>query len=81
LAVLSPQHTKHALEALHPKIKVFRHPDHYPSGYDVEAELMKSFHNLSLRTFDIAKAPEDAVKALYGTGDEIGAVNLRHLGA
>ena len=69
------KHTKHALEALHPNIRVFRHPDHYPSGLDIEAELMKNFHNLSLRTFDIAKASGDAVKTLYGTSDDVGTFN------
>lgn len=65
------QHTKHALEALHPDIKVFRHPDHHPSGYDVKAELETGFQNLSLRTFDLAKFSQDALKTLYGTSDDV----------
>lgn len=65
------KHTKHALEALHPNIKVFRHPDHHPSGYDVKADLQSSFTNLSLRTFDLAKFSKDALKTLYGTSDDV----------
>jgi phospholipase D1/2 len=65
------KHTKHALEALHPKVKVFRHPDHHPSGHDIESELKSSFQNLSLRTFDLAKFSQDALKTLYGTHDDV----------
>lgn len=59
------QHTRQALEKIHPNIKVFRHPDHTPAGYDLTSELGKSFK--SLTTFDLAKASGDAVKAIYGT--------------
>lgn len=69
--VSSLQHTKHALEDLHPNIKVFRHPDHLPSGYDVKAEIQSSFQNLSLRTFDLAKVSKDTLKTLYGTSDDM----------
>ena len=58
------------MEALHPNIKVFRHPDHVPSGVDVAAELESSFKDLSLRTFDLARLSHDALKALYGTHDD-----------
>ncbi|OIW28351.1 phospholipase D/nuclease [Coniochaeta ligniaria NRRL 30616] len=68
---LNSEHTKHALEALHPNIKVFRHPDHHPSGYDVKADLETNFQNLSLRTFDLAKFSQDALKTLYGTSDDV----------
>ncbi|KAH8884766.1 phospholipase D/nuclease [Thozetella sp. PMI_491] len=67
---LNSEHTKHALEALHPNIKVFRHPDHIPTGRDFAAEIESSFKNLSLRTFDLARASHDALKALYGTSDD-----------
>ncbi|EAQ87264.1 hypothetical protein CHGG_03883 [Chaetomium globosum CBS 148.51] len=69
-----PQHTKHALEALHPNIKVFRHPDHHHSGNDFVTglqELHSSLQNFSLKTFDLARASQDAVKSLYGTADDI----------
>ncbi|KAL1855686.1 hypothetical protein VTK73DRAFT_8533 [Phialemonium thermophilum] len=68
---LDSAHTKHALEGLHPNIKVFRHPDHIPSGVDLRAELESSFKNMSLRTFDLAKVSKDALKALYGTSDDM----------
>lgn len=71
---LKSVHTKHHLESLHPNIGVFRHPDHAPQGYDIKADLQNSFSNLSLnslKTFDLAKAPSDALKALYGTSNDI----------
>ncbi|KAJ2893842.1 uncharacterized protein MKZ38_008199 [Zalerion maritima] len=70
-AVLSLKsvHTKHHLEDLHPNIGVFRHPDHAPSGYDLQSEFTQSFSNL--KTFDLAKASGDALSALYGTSEDI----------
>ncbi|KAK0617809.1 hypothetical protein B0T17DRAFT_535872 [Bombardia bombarda] len=68
---LNSLHTKHALEALHSNIKVFRHPDHYPSGNDIASGLQTGFSNLSLTTFDLAKASKDALKTLYGTADDV----------
>jgi phospholipase D1/2 len=68
---LNSEHTKHALEALHPNIRVFRHPDHYVSGWGVKADLDTSFQGLSLRTFDLAKFSGDALKALYGTTEDV----------
>ena len=61
------RHTRKALEAMHPNINVFRHPDHTPTGYDLVSELGNSFTHLT--NFDLAKASGDAVKALYGTAD------------
>lgn len=61
------QHTRRTLEALHPNVGVFRHPDHTPTGYDLAAELGNTFTHLT--NFDLAKASSDAVKALYGTAD------------
>ncbi|CAH0048808.1 unnamed protein product [Clonostachys solani] len=61
------QHTRKALEALHPNISVFRHPDHTPTGYDLVSELGSSFAHLT--NFDLAKASDEALKALYGTAD------------
>ncbi|KAH7017394.1 putative phospholipase D [Ilyonectria destructans] len=66
---LDSEHTRRALEALHPNIKVFRHPDHLPTGYDLTKELGKSLK--ALTQFDLARASGDAVKAVYGTGDGI----------
>lgn len=66
---LDSEHTRRALEALHPNVKVFRHPDHLPTGYDLTKELGKSLK--ALTQFDLARASGDAVKAVYGTGDGI----------
>ncbi|KAK4142412.1 uncharacterized protein C8A04DRAFT_13240 [Dichotomopilus funicola] len=71
---ISGLHTKHALEALHPNIKVFRYPDHHTSGSDVLSGfqgLHTSLQSFSLKTFDLAKASQDVVKGLYGTADDI----------
>lgn len=71
---LNSEHTKHALEALNPNIKVFRHPDH---GLDVDgakADIEAAFQNLSmgaLNALSLSKAPEDAVKSLYGSAGEV----------
>jgi phospholipase D1/2 len=67
---VNSEHTKHALEALHPNVRVFRHPDHHPSGWGVKADLETSFQGMSLRTFDLAKFSGDALKALYGTSED-----------
>lgn len=67
------QHTKRALEALHPNIKVFRYPDHHP-GNDIVTglqDLRNSLKNFSLKTFDLARASEDVLKSIYGTADDI----------
>ncbi len=69
----SPQHTKHALEALHPNITVFRYPDHHVSGNAFVSGLQgiqTGLQNFSLKTFDLARASEDALKGLYGTAEE-----------
>jgi phospholipase D1/2 len=63
------QHTKHALEALHPNIKVFRHPDHVPRGNEILSGLVEGFQNL--RTADLAKVSGDTLKALYGGTDDM----------
>ncbi|KAL2024546.1 hypothetical protein VTK56DRAFT_7589 [Thermocarpiscus australiensis] len=71
---LNSEHTKHALEALHPNIKVFRHPDHHPSGNDIVSglqELHSDLRNFNLRTFDLARASQDVIKSLYGTADDV----------
>ncbi|RYP82035.1 hypothetical protein DL770_005718 [Monosporascus sp. CRB-9-2] len=62
------RHTKHALEALHPNIKVFRHPDHVPN----RKELSNSFAGMTLNPLSLAKASTDALASLYGSvGDSV----------
>ncbi|KAI0426778.1 phospholipase [Xylaria sp. FL1042] len=71
---LDSAHTKHALEALHPNIKVFRHPDHLPTS---RSRLEQAFSGLSLdslkmNAFGLSKIPGDALKELYGSfGDTV----------
>jgi phospholipase D1/2 len=72
LFLVNSAHTKTALEALHPNIAVFRHPDHIPDGADIKNDLTHSFQNMSLDASGLSKLPGDAVKALYGTkGDTV----------
>ncbi|EFX02733.1 phospholipase [Grosmannia clavigera kw1407] len=68
---LNSAHTKHALEALHPNIRVFRHPDHLPNGHDIQADFETAFSNMSMGAFDLSKMGQDALKALYGTSDDM----------
>lgn len=65
------EHTKHALEALHENIKVFRHPDHMPSKQDISSEVSSAFHNLTLGAFSLSKMSGDTLKTLYGTHDDV----------
>ncbi|OTB12732.1 hypothetical protein K445DRAFT_320868 [Daldinia sp. EC12] len=71
---LDSAHTKHALEALHPNIKVFRHPDHLPTD---RSKLEAAFADLSLdklrlNDFSLSKVSGDALKQLYGSfGDTV----------
>ncbi|KAI1102375.1 phospholipase D/nuclease [Jackrogersella minutella] len=71
---LDSAHTKHALEALHPNIKVFRHPDHLPTD---SKKLETAFADLSLSNlrvddFSLSKFSGDALKQLYGSfGDTV----------
>ncbi|KAM5348063.1 hypothetical protein ACJ41O_007887 [Fusarium nematophilum] len=64
---LNSTHTRRALEGLHENIRVFRHPDHIPTGYNLHQELGKSF--TAFTNMDLAKASGDALKAIYGTAD------------
>lgn len=68
---LDSAHTKHALEALHPNIKVFRHPDHVPKGKEILSGLASSFKNLTVGSSDILKASKDSLQALYGGSDDL----------
>ncbi|KAI8958706.1 phospholipase D/nuclease [Daldinia sp. FL1419] len=71
---LDSAHTKHHLEALHPNIKVFRHPDHLPTDRSkletAFADL--SLDNLRLNDFSLSKVSGEALKQLYGSfGDTV----------
>lgn len=66
---LNSSHTRTSLEALDNRIKVFRHPDHIPTGYDLQRELGKSIK--ALTNFDLFKASGDALKAVYGTAGDV----------
>ncbi|KAH6659345.1 hypothetical protein BKA67DRAFT_652577 [Truncatella angustata] len=71
---LNSEHTKHVLEGLHDNVKVFRHPDHGLDVDDAKADIEQAFSNLSmgsLNAFSLSKAPEDAVKSLYGSAGEV----------
>ena len=64
-------HTKHALEALHPNISVFRHPDHLPDAQTLESSFVSSLKNLSLTAAAASRLPEDALKAVYGMNEDV----------
>ncbi|MCJ1249012.1 hypothetical protein MMC30_006233 [Trapelia coarctata] len=64
-------HTKHALEALHPNISVFRHPDHLPDAQSLQSSFMSSLQNLSLTAATASKLPADALKAIYGMNEDV----------
>lgn len=71
---LNSKHTKSHLEELHENIKVFRHPDHGLDMDAAKADLESVFQGLSmgsLNAFKLARAPEDAVKSLYGSAGEV----------
>ena len=59
------------MEDLHPNIRVFRHPDHLPSGRDLHADLTTSFANLNLNAFGLSKLGKDTITSLYGTSDDV----------
>lgn len=64
-------HTKHALEALHPNISVFRHPDHLPDAQTLESSLWSSLKNIDLSARTASTLPEDALKAIYGMNNDV----------
>ncbi|KAI1122437.1 phospholipase [Nemania abortiva] len=71
---LDSAHTKHALEKLHPNIKVFRHPDHLPTSRSrlQQAFAGLSLDNLKMNALTLHKISGDAVKELYGSfGDTV----------
>ncbi|KAF5520832.1 Phospholipase D1 [Colletotrichum aenigma] len=67
---LKSSHTRTYLESLHPNIGVFRHPDHVPTGYDLNSEIGENFSNLSLSTFKLSTFSGDALKTIYGTATD-----------
>ncbi|KAJ4351315.1 uncharacterized protein N0V89_006654 [Didymosphaeria variabile] len=67
---LSSAHTKHALEALHPNIGVFRHPDHLPDAAVLGGSFIQSFQNMSFSPAKLAQLPGDGLKAIYGAQDD-----------
>ncbi|CAD6590007.1 MAG: hypothetical protein ASARMPRED_004515 [Alectoria sarmentosa] len=64
-------HTKHALEALHPNIAVFRHPDHLPDAQTLQSSFFSSLQHLSLSAKTASQLPEDALKAIYGMNEDV----------
>ncbi|MCJ1281593.1 hypothetical protein MMC26_000913 [Xylographa opegraphella] len=69
--IVDSAHTKQALEALHPNISVFRHPDHLPDAQTLESSFLSSLKNLSLSAATMSKLPEDALKAVYGMNEDV----------
>ncbi|KAJ5894676.1 Phospholipase D/Transphosphatidylase [Penicillium taxi] len=65
------EHTKKALESLHPNIAVFRHPDHIPVRQEVESDIADSLQHMSLHSGNLAKMSGDALKAIYGINDDV----------
>ncbi|KAI0478475.1 phospholipase D/nuclease [Xylariaceae sp. FL0804] len=71
---LDSLHTKHALEKLHPNIKVFRHPDHLPTNTNKLEQAFDglSLDNLKMNAFNLSKVSGNALKELYGSfGDSV----------
>jgi phospholipase D1/2 len=66
---VSSAHTKHALEALHPNIGVFRHPDHLPDAAVLGGSFVQSLQNMSFSPAKLAQLPGDSLKAVYGAHD------------
>ena len=64
-------HTKHALEALHPNISVFRHPDHLPDGQTLQSSFWSSLQNIDLSAKTASTLPQDALKAIYGMNEDV----------
>lgn len=68
---VSSAHTKHTLEALHPNIAVFRHPDHLPDRQDLSDSITASLQNLVLDAAGISRLSGDALKGLYGVSEDV----------
>jgi phospholipase D1/2 len=68
---VSSAHTKHVLEALHPNISVFRHPDHLPDAQTLQSSFLSSLQNMSITAATASKLPGDALKAVYGVNQGV----------
>lgn len=68
---VSSSHTKHALEALHSNIAVFRHPDHLPDAQTLQSSFLSSLQNLSLSAATASRLPGDALQAIYGMNEDV----------
>ncbi|KAI9827337.1 MAG: hypothetical protein M1819_006979 [Sarea resinae] len=68
---VSSAHTKHALEDLHRNICVFRHPDHLPDAKTLQASFISSIKNLSLNAKTASELPDNTLKAIYGTNEDV----------
>ena len=64
-------HTKHALEALHPNISVFRHPDHLPDAQTLQSSFWSYIKNIDLSAKTASTLPEDTLKAIYGVNNDV----------
>lgn len=68
---VNSNHTKHALEDLHPNICVFRHPDHLPDRQTLQSGVLSSFQNLNINAATASKIPGNALQAIYGMNDDV----------
>jgi phospholipase D1/2 len=68
---VSSAHTKKALEALHPNISVFRHPDHLPDPEAFQSSFLSSIQSTPLTAANLSKLPGDALKAIYGMNEDV----------
>ncbi|KAH0347957.1 phospholipase D/nuclease, partial [Aureobasidium melanogenum] len=67
---VSSAHTKHALEQLHPNIRVFRHPDHLPDTQVLASSFLSSLQVMKVTAANLAKLPGDAIKSVYGMNED-----------
>lgn len=67
---VSSAHTKHALENLHPNIRVFRHPDHLPDAEVLTSTFLSSIQGMKMTAANLTKLPGDALKAVYGMNED-----------
>ena len=67
---VSSAHTKHALEQLHPNIRVFRHPDHLPDTKVMTSSFLSSIQGMKMTAANLTKLPGDAIKSIYGMNED-----------
>ncbi|KKA31135.1 hypothetical protein TD95_000597 [Thielaviopsis punctulata] len=68
---LDSNHTRRHLEALHPNISVFRHPDHAPTGYDLKTNFSNTFSGVELTAAGLSKLSSNVIKDIYGTREDV----------